>query len=1350
MSCMPRRIRPTALYLALVCLLLAPSFAPVRLVLAAGPICTVGASGTNYTTVQAAVNDSNCSTINIAAGTYTENISISRNVILQGAGAASTFLDGGQNGRVLNIPSAAAQVQLHDVTLQHGNLSASSFGSAIFNSGTLSIANSIVTDNNIGSSGLGSSIYNNGSLTLNGSQVIKNRHGYTYVGVIYNDTGTLSIHTSQISQNDVSGISNFGGVATITGSTISANSGVGIVNRSIFLSPDGITAIPYTATLTLANSTISSNTASGVSNQGTYALGGIATLTNVTISDNRSSSAGDALWNDAVSTLKLKNSIIAHGSANGNCSGTITSLGHNLEDTNSCALAGPGDLHDSDPLLSPLRDNNGPQPTHALLPGSPAIDTGDNAGCPTDDQRGVARPKDGNADGTATCDIGAYEYQADPLIAGFGPAAATAGGAGFTLTLNGANFTAGATIEWNSTAQTATFVSSTQLTVPISAAEIATGGVAQIRVVGADGKRSNLVPFTINNPLPQLTSMSPTFVSPSGPPATLVITGTNFVSTSEVRLAQYVKLPMTFVSSTQLRATLPEQNADQGRLDISVINPTPGGGESNVLALDIGMEYAGSIGGGVPTVAISGNLAYIGEGSELTVLDVSNPAAPTRIGGLTTRERVQDIELAGSRLYLTDDHDGLLIVDVADPSHPSLLGSIDTPGEAYDVQVIGDRAYVADGGDGLRIIDVSDPAHPVTLGYYDSLAAYDLAVVNNIAYIATGTYATLTQVDVSDPAHPTVLSAWDALYSTYGVQVVGNIAYVTMGDHGLVLVDVTNPRNSFPSTIGSIDTLGKVKDVAVVGTRAYVVNYAGTLHTLDVSDPAHPLLLSSYDTPGNSWDVRVVNGRAYVADGTGGLLILNIANPSAPQKLGTYATWTADVVTVAGNRAYVAGGTTGMQILDVGDPTRPVHLGGLITSGTISDIQITGERAYIAKRGLWNGTSTSGGGLEVVNVADPAHPVSLGSYPLEDIYGVQVLGERAYLAGYGGLFILDISQPSAISQIGATANANYTDLQIIGNSAYVAYNDSGNGLKILDISNPAAPSEIGSAACNGYGRIGDQIRVIGTTVYIANKSQVCVLNIGDPAHPIMKQIYYPRNSSAAINSMEVVGSLIYLAEGTLNDGSIEILDLNAPASAPNNWFIERTMSDQAYDIQLVGQLAYIASGEGGLQILRIHQELFASAGMVTPNGGSFTNRDGSVTLQFPTNAITTPLDLTYVGLVSPTPALGGASSAGLTFALEARDSAGHLITHFAKPYTLVISYTDAQLAALGIDETDLNLAFWNGSAWVNVLPCAGCGVDTVNNRLTAVLDHFTEFAFLSGVPTVGDGKIRVYLPLARR
>ena len=175
------------------------------------------------------------------------------------------------------------------------------------------------------------------------------------------------------------------------------------------------------------------------------------------------------------------------------------------------------------------------------------------------------------------------------------------------------------------------------------------------------------------------------------------------------------------MSSTQLRATLPEWIANEGRLDISVTNPAPGGGASNILPLDIGMEYAGSIGGGVPTVAVSGTLAYIGEGSELTVLDVSNPAAPTRIGGLTTRERVQDIELAGSRLYLTDDHDGLLIVDVATRPTQHCWEALIRPARPTMCRwsAIAPMSPMPYGG--LRIIDVSDSGHiRATLGFYQN------------------------------------------------------------------------------------------------------------------------------------------------------------------------------------------------------------------------------------------------------------------------------------------------------------------------------------------------------------------------------------------------------------------------------------------------------------------------------------------------------------------------------------------------------------------------------------------------------------------------------------------------------
>jgi len=690
-----------------------------------------------------------------------------------------------------------------------------------------------------------------------------------------------------------------------------------------------------------------------------------------------------------------------------------------------------------------------------------------------------------------------------------------------------------------------------------------------------------------DNPIPTITGISPTFVATSSPTFTLAISGTGFVSGSTAHWWAS-DLPTTFVDGAHLRAQMSSfllTVATPGY--VTVVNPAPGGGHSNQLAVDVGMRYAGSIGGGVPTVAISGTLAYVGEGSELSVLDISNPAAPKRLGSYTTRETVQDVEVAGQRAYVTADHDGLLILDIGDPAHPRLLGGYNTPEHAYDVQVVGTTAYVAAEYAGLQIVDVANPAAPRLLGQFGEgkFKAYDLSVVDGVVYIAAGdSFSQFVSVDVHDPAHPTLRDDYNAdpnIGMPTGVHVVGKLAYMA-SSHYLLIADVTTPAQGYPGPYVTYELPESVKDIFVSGNRAYVTSYAGNLFIVDVTDAQNPQLLANYDTHGNSWDVRVVGSRAYVADGIGGLLIVDVGNAQAPAKLGAYATWSAYDLVVDGSRAYVVGGLTGLQILDVGDPAHPKRLGGVPSLGYTAAVQVVGNLAYIANTSIWNGSAYVGGGLQIVNASNPATPVPVTTYPI-DSADVRVVGDRAYVGAYygakpGGLFILDVHDPAHPKQLGSTSTPiDGLKVEVAGNRAYVLNYD---GLYIIDVSNPLALKQLGNYPISHA----EDMQVIGDVVHLVDRGiGLEILNTRDPRNISLIGSY--AYSYLSHRGVQIVGTRAYLAGTELNDGDLEILDLTSPA-APKP-VVERHLSGHALKVQVVSDRIYIASEQGGLQMLQM-------------------------------------------------------------------------------------------------------------------------------------------------------------------
>ena len=170
--------------------------------------------------------------------------------------------------------------------------------------------------------------------------------------------------------------------------------------------------------------------------------------------------------------------------------------------------------------------------------------------------------------GGVTSNAVAFEVANGPTLSSLNPSTAIAGGGQFTLTVNGAGFTAGTTVQWNGTSLATTFVNVNQVTAPVPASLIATAGTAQITAL-TNGVSSNALSLVVSV---GITSLSPPSGSSSGQPFTLTVNGSGFNSSSVVEW-NGIPLETTFGSSTQLTAAVPGNlSQNPGSAQISVLS----------------------------------------------------------------------------------------------------------------------------------------------------------------------------------------------------------------------------------------------------------------------------------------------------------------------------------------------------------------------------------------------------------------------------------------------------------------------------------------------------------------------------------------------------------------------------------------------------------------------------------------------------------------------------------------------------------------------------------------------------------------------------------------------------------
>jgi hypothetical protein len=465
-----------------------------------------------------------------------------------------------------------------------------------------------------------------------------------------------------------------------------------------------------------------------------------------------------------------------------------------------------------------------------------------------------------------------------------------------------------------------------------------------------------------------------------------------------------------------------------------------------------------------------------------------------------------------------------------------------------------------------------------------------VAAASSYAYVGEGDG--LTVLDISNPerfmrlAHLRLADQQHS-FSAFAIQLVGNRVYIgSRYGGGLATVDVSDPVH--PALLGRYTGVD-FTSLAVADGRAYVLQmdafspfYEPRLFALDMTAPAQPTLLWTWmwtASPFNeSAELLAADGRLYLSENQSGLKILDVQSTSGPTLLGTYAVAGIRGIAVAGDLAYLAMSGSGLQIVDIHDPTHPALLGSYDTPAdtyNATRVRVEDNRAYVAA------TYAGFAGIQTLDVSDPAHPALLGS--LNGVPGaqeIQVADGWVSVHSASDWQLIDWRMAAHAVPHGRYPVIAYAeDIQVQAGRAYIA-SEYGGGLQIVDISNPQSLMQIGSYA----------------------------------------QIY--------ASSLEVRDNLAYVTD-PVGNGGLHIIDISTVTKPVqighyDDWYRE-------WDVQLVGDLAYVAAEKDGLLIIDVSDPISPTlrGANVTPENTAYLHIEGQVAYALDNRALGGTANILY-------------------------------------------------------------------------------------------------------------------------
>jgi hypothetical protein len=444
-------------------------------------------------------------------------------------------------------------------------------------------------------------------------------------------------------------------------------------------------------------------------------------------------------------------------------------------------------------------------------------------------------------------------------------------------------------------------------------------------------------------------------------------------------------------------------------------------------------------------IDVDGDLVYMALEDELEIWNVSSAYSINFVGEYTPFSNLTKVVVDGDYCYCVDRDGEFVILDCSNPALPTLISSLSLPGEPQNLALQGHTVYVACGTGGLRFIDIEDITHPTVVASAAG-TIYDVELYGGTVIVSTDTNIRVLQIsstgggiaDISN-ALPNPLTG----YEFWDVRVQGDVAYIAGGSDGLITVDVSNPANPVVLDSHTQGTMPFYRKLDIQGNRAYIANYnldptwRGLL-VYDITDPQDIKFLG-HNSKTYALDVDAYGDVCFVADGPW-VYVINVSDPYNPLSLDFWADPGNNVtsVWVQGPHLYaVAYGTTSpdtdILVFDISDLSNIKLIHSLeFLNNVHSDIFVDGDLAYIAADGwavCWN-------------VSDPFNPFVEFSPAsvVGRVFGVWGFGPYVLFANYtGGIALYDARNLVSPTLISANNQAKGAlQITVHGDYAYVA------------------------------------------------------------------------------------------------------------------------------------------------------------------------------------------------------------------------------------------------------------------------------------------------------------------------